>query len=197
MKLVATGINTSQPTMEAAGAVLLATSLFVMAVLSAPVEKSQPQRSLRRKTAIAYDEQTLFMSRAHWKSLRTLLVCICILVGLVALPTVLQVRRSLPVTGEVTEVTEFESQQRDSDGQMVSVSSSNHRIQFKNPRTGTIENKVLQDIYKDKGQSVHILFDPKDSTIELDSYYRLFKTPIWLLGTLMLMWIGLVIIARS
>lgn len=137
------------------------------------------------------------MSHAHSKTLNTLLLCIFVLVGLVALPAMLQVRRSLPIEGKVTEVTEYESQQRDSDGQMVSVSSSNHFIQFKNPRTGTVETKVLQDIYKDKGQSVNILFDPKDSTIELDSNYRLFKTPIWLFGTLLLMWIGLGIIARS
>lgn len=137
------------------------------------------------------------MSHTRSKTLGVLLLCIFVLVGLVALPTVLRVHRSLPLEGEVTEVTDFQSQQRDSDGDSVTEFSSNHWIRFKNPRSGAIETQVLHDIYRDKGQSVRILYDPNEGTIEFDSFARLFKTPLWLFGLLILLWLGLQWIAQS
>lgn len=52
-------------------------------------------------------------------------------------------------------------------------------------------------LLKDKGESVRILFDPKDGSIEFDNFYRLYKTPSWLFGMLMLLWFMLFYILRS
>ena len=78
-----------------------------------------------------------------------------------------------------------------------SKSAKNRTRNAGSPRTGTFETKVLHDIYKDKGESVRILFDPKDGSIEFDNFYRLYKTPSLLFGMLMLLWFMLFYILRS
>lgn len=135
------------------------------------------------------------MSSDHSKLLSNLLIGILLLVGLVALPTVLQVQRSVLLEGEVTDVVDYQQSVPGIEGGIES--SSNHFVRFKSPRTGTFETKVLHDIYKDKGESVRILFDPKDGSIEFDNFYRLYKTPSLLFGMLMLLWFMLFYILRS
>lgn len=108
---------------------------------------------------------------------------------LIATPGIFQLRRSLPCEGEVMDVKESQSQQRDSDGVSSIVFISTHEIRFRNPHTGGVETKFLDDIYKDKGVKVRLRYDPSNKSIELDDPFRIFKTPLWIFGTMFAFWL--------
>lgn len=113
---------------------------------------------------------------------------IFVLTALVAIPSLLHVQRSLPCTGQVIEVKESQHREQDGDGTSSVVSTYSYEIQFRNPATGATETKFLTDIGGDKGQSVSLLYDPSDRSIDLNKPTHLYKSPLICFIVLSVLW---------
>lgn len=124
-----------------------------------------------------------------WKMLGVIFV----LTGVVAIPAMLQVHRSVPCVGQIRSISESQSQRRDSDGNVELLETSTFHIEFKNPETGAAAQGTLDDIYRKQGDFVHLRYDPRDKSIVLDDPWKIYHSPLWFLGILLVFWMIVVL----
>lgn len=114
------------------------------------------------------------------------LVFLLFVTGLFAIPSVQLERRALPCAGIVTSFDITSSERIDNDGQSMTDYTSRHEIKFTNPVTLKGETKTLEDISYNEGQAVPLLYDPKDGSVEVNSFWSIHSLPLkflaWALG---------------
>ena len=114
------------------------------------------------------------------------LVFLLFVTGLLAIPSVQLERRALPCAGIVTSFDITSSGRIDNDGQSVMDYTSRHEIKFTNPVTLKGETRILEDISYKEGQSVPLLYDPKDGSLDINSFWSIHSLPLkflaWALG---------------
>ena len=119
-----------------------------------------------------------------WKAL----VLIFVVSGLVALPAVLRVQRSLPCKGQVMEWTESQGREQNDDGTTGVVTTYLYTIRFQNPVTHAVDSKILADIRQDKGASLDLLYDPSDRSLVLNKPTHLYGSALTCFCTLAVFW---------
>lgn len=129
--------------------------------------------------------------------MKIFLVILLFVTGLFAIPSVLFERRALPCAGIVMSFDITSSQRIDNDGQSVTDYTSRHEIKFTNPVTLKNETKVLEDISYNEGQAVPLLYDPKDGTLEVDSFWSIHSLPLKFLAWALGGWVMLLYFIRS